>query len=140
MVLYEYDGNDILSEPIKNRTAAELSRGFQDMENKLTAKGLQPKLTRLDNKESHLLETYSDEHNINFQLVPPYSYIRNAAERAARSFKHHVIAGLCSTEKSFPMHFWDILLNQAVITLNILRTSRINTKLQASTHIDVQHY
>jgi hypothetical protein len=31
MVLYEYDGNAILAEPITNRTSAELLRAFQVM-------------------------------------------------------------------------------------------------------------
>jgi hypothetical protein len=34
------------------------------------------------------------------------------------------------------MHLWDRLLPQEVITLNMLRISRINPKLSASTHID----
>jgi hypothetical protein len=34
MVLYEYDGNAILAEPIKNRTAAELLRAFHVMDRK----------------------------------------------------------------------------------------------------------
>jgi hypothetical protein len=38
MVLYEYDGNAILVEPIKNRTAAELLRDFQVMATKITAR------------------------------------------------------------------------------------------------------
>jgi hypothetical protein len=33
------------------------------------------------------------------------------------------------------MHLWDRLLPQAVIELNMLRTSRINPKLSAATHI-----
>jgi hypothetical protein len=37
------------------------------------------------------------------------------------------------------MHLWDRLLPQAVITLNMLRTSRINPKLSASTHIYGQY-
>jgi hypothetical protein len=37
------------------------------------------------------------------------------------------------------MHMWDILLPQAVITLNMLRILRINPKLSASTHIDGQY-
>jgi hypothetical protein len=37
------------------------------------------------------------------------------------------------------MNLWDTLLPQAVITLNMLRTSRINPKLSASTHIDGQY-
>jgi hypothetical protein len=37
------------------------------------------------------------------------------------------------------MHLWDRILPQAVITLNMLRTSRINPKLLAATHILGQH-
>jgi hypothetical protein len=37
------------------------------------------------------------------------------------------------------MHLWDRLLPQAVITLNMLRTSRINPKLSESTHIYGQY-
>jgi hypothetical protein len=120
MVLYDYDGNAILAEPIKNITAAELLRDFQVMEKKLTARRLQPKFMRLDNESSQLLNTYLHEHNISFQLVPPYIHRRNAAERAIRSFKDHWIAGFCSMDKAFPMHLWDRLLYQALITLNML--------------------
>jgi hypothetical protein len=38
------------------------------------------------------------------------------------------------------MHLGDRLLPQAFITLNMLRTSRINPKLSASTHIYGQYY
>jgi hypothetical protein len=37
------------------------------------------------------------------------------------------------------MHLWDRLLPQAVITLNMLRISRINPKLSASTHMYGQY-
>jgi hypothetical protein len=37
------------------------------------------------------------------------------------------------------MHLWDRILPQAVITLNMLRTSRINPKFSAATHIFGQH-
>jgi hypothetical protein len=63
-----------------------------------------------------------------------YSHHRNAAEGAIRSFKDQLIDGLCSTYKSFPMYLWDRLLPQAVLKLNMLRASRINPKLSASTH------
>jgi hypothetical protein len=109
------------------------------MEQELVAKGLKPKLMKLDNEASKLLKDYLYQQDIAFQLVPPYSHIRNSAERAIRSFKDHLIAGLCSTDKSFPMHLWDIILPQSVITLNMLRTSRINPKLLAATHIFGQH-
>jgi hypothetical protein len=136
MILYDYDRNAIMAQPIKDRTAPELLRAFQVMEQKLVARGLKPKLMKLDKEGSKLLKTYLHQQDIIFQLVPPYSHRRNAAERAIRSFKDHLITGLCSTDKSFPMHLWDILLPQSVITLNMLRTPRINPKLSASTHID----
>jgi hypothetical protein len=96
---------------------------------------------RLDNEasQSQLLKSYLHDKNIAFQLVPSYSHRRNATERAIRSFKDHSIAGICSTGKAFPIHLWDRLLPQAVITLNMLRISRINPKLSASTHIDGQY-
>ena len=55
----------------------------------------------------------------------------NAAERAIRTFKNHFIAGLCSTDPSFPVYLWDELLPQALLTLNLLRTSRLNPALSA---------
>jgi hypothetical protein len=92
------------------------------MEQELVAKGLKPKLMKLDNKASKLLKDYIYKQEIAFQLVPPYIHRRNSAERAIISFKDHLIAGLCSTDKAFPMHLWDRILPQAVITLNMLWT------------------
>jgi hypothetical protein len=90
---------------------------------------------KLDNEASKLLKSYLHQQNITFQLVPPYGHRRNSADQAIRSFKDHLIAGPCSTDKYFPMHLWDRLLPQAVTTLNMLKTSRINPKLSAVTHI-----
>jgi hypothetical protein len=139
MILYDYDSTAILSQPIKDRTAPESLKAFQIMEQELVARGLKPKLMRLDNEASKLLKTYLHQQDITFKLVPPYSHRRNSAERAIISFKDHLIAGLCSTDKSFPMHLWVRLLPQAVITLNMLRTSRINPKLSAVTQIFGQY-
>jgi hypothetical protein len=139
MILYDYDSNAILAQPIKDRTYPELLKAFQVTEQELVARGLRPKLMKLDNEASKLLKTYLHQQNITFQLVSTYSHRRYSAERAIRSFKDHVITGLCSTDKSFPMHLWDRLLPQAVITLNMLRTSRINPKLSAATHIYGQY-
>jgi hypothetical protein len=98
MILYDYDSNAILAQPIKDRTAPELLKTFQIMEQELVARGLKTKLMKLDNEASKLLKTYLHQQDITFQLVPPYSHRRNSAERAIRSFKDHFIAGLCSTD------------------------------------------
>jgi hypothetical protein len=57
MILYDYDSNAILAQPIKDRTAPELLKAFQVMEQELVARGLKPKLMKLDNEASKLLKT-----------------------------------------------------------------------------------
>lgn len=63
--------------------------------------------------------------------MPPNVHRRNAAERAIRTFKNHFIAGLCSVDEHFPIHLWDRLLPQALITLNLMRSSRIHPRKSA---------
>jgi hypothetical protein len=87
MILYDYYSNAIMAQSIKDRTAPELLRAFQVMEQEFVARGLTPKLMKLDNEASKLLKTYLHQQNITFKLVPPYSHRRNAAERAIRSLK-----------------------------------------------------
>jgi hypothetical protein len=67
MILYDYDSNAILSQPIKDRTAPELLKEFQIMEQEVVARGLKSKLLKLDNEASKLLETYLHQQYIKFQ-------------------------------------------------------------------------
>ena len=66
---------------------------------------------------------------MDFQLIPPHNHRRNSTERGIRTFKNHFIASICSTRPDLPLNQWDTLLEQATITLIILRPSRINSKL-----------
>lgn len=131
MVLYDYDSNAILAEPLKNRNDTTILAAFEKMHNQLIASGLKPALHILDNEASNILRRFLSKQDIAFQLAPPHSHRRNAAERAIRTFKNHFIAGLCTCNKNFPLHLWDLLVPQATITLNLLRQSRINPHLSA---------
>jgi hypothetical protein len=71
MILYDYDINAMLAQPIKDRRAPELLKAFQVMEHELVARGLKPKLMKLDNEASKLLKTYLHQQNSTFQLFPP---------------------------------------------------------------------
>jgi hypothetical protein len=71
---------------------------------------------------------------VEHQLVPPHCHRRNAAERAIRTFKKHFVVGLSSVYPTFTLHLWYILLPQAEITLNLLRTSRLHPQLSAAAH------
>ena len=56
-------------------------------------------------------------------------------ERAIQTFKHHFLSGLASLPPDFPLVEWDCLLLQALITLNLLRSSRANPKLSAHAYL-----
>ena len=128
-VLYDYDSNTIHPVPIKNRTAESILEAYKQVHQDLVKAGCRPKLHRLDNECSSILKEYMHDEEIDFQLVPPGIHRRNAAERAIRTFKNHFIAGLCTADPDFPLYLWDRLIPQAKITLNLLRSSRINPKL-----------
>ena len=69
-------------------------------------------------------------------MVPPHSHCRNAAERAIRTWKNHFISGLCTINPNFPIHLWDRLISQSVMTLNILQPSRRNQNISAYTALN----
>ncbi len=97
----------------------------------MVQRGLKPILQTMDNEASKALKQYLREADVEFQLAPPHIHRVNAAERAIRTFKNHFIAGLASTDKLFPLHLWDHLIPQAILTLNLLRPSRLNPRLSA---------
>jgi len=90
----------------------------------------------MDNEVSAALIKEMQSRHVDFQLVPPHMHRRNKAERAIRTFKDHLITGLCAADPDFPMHLWDRLLPQAVLTLNLLRTSNLNPRLSAQEHLN----
>ena len=131
LVFYEYDSNYIHVEPMKNKTGSEILAAYTRAHTLFTSRGLKPQLQRLDNEASTALKSYMESQDVDFQLVPPHVHRRNAAERAIRTFKNHFVAGLCSIDRNFPLHLWDRLLPQALLSLNLLRSSCINPNLSA---------
>jgi hypothetical protein len=84
------------------------------------------------------MKTEMDAQHINWQLTPVGIHRRNAAERAIRTFKNHLLAGLASTDDAFPVHLWCRLVKQAERTLNLLGTSRTNPRLSAEAQLNGQ--
>jgi hypothetical protein len=66
--------------------------------------------------------------------LSPHYHRQNVAERDIQNFKEHFVAGLYSVDPNFPLHLGDILLPQAEITLNLLRTPRQHPQLSAAAH------
>ena len=137
-ILYCYDSNAILAEPIKSRSQHEILQAYKKLHQELTTRGHRPQLQRLDNEASNLLKQEMTRLGVSWQLVPPHSHRRNAAERAIRTWKNHFLAGLASTDPDFPIHLWDRLIQQATTTLNLLRNSRVNPRLSAEAQLNGQ--
>ena len=131
LVVYDYDRNAILCEPMKNITGPTIVASYKVILTLHKSRGLKPSLQRLDNEESSMLCDFMTSDPIDFQLAPPNIHRCNTAERAIRTFKNHFIAVLCGTDPKFPMQLWDCILDQVQITLNFLRASRINPRLSA---------
>jgi hypothetical protein len=132
LILYDYDFNSIHAEAIANRTASEILRAYKKIHTLLISLGLKPKLQRLDNEASKILKAYMHNEDIDFQLAPPGIHRRNTAERRAiRKWKNHFLAGLCTTDPNFPLYLWNKLIDQAIISLNLLHQSQINPRLSA---------
>jgi hypothetical protein len=131
LVLYHYDTNAILVEPLKSRHGNEILRGYTKLFEHLTRRGFKPTTHWLDNEASNAMKQFNQLHDVDYQLVPPHVHRRNAAERAIRTWKNHFVAGLCSTDPAFPLHLWDWIIEQATITLNLLRPARRNPSMSA---------
>ena len=129
--LFDDDSNYIDAIVILSRTKEQLLKAYIQSTSILKARGLEPRLQRLDNEASKLLKDYMYAENVDFQLTPAGVHRRNRAERAIQTFKNHMIAGLCTVDPQFPLNLWDKLIPYALLTLNLLRPSRINPRLSA---------
>jgi hypothetical protein len=122
---------------MKSRSYTEAIRAYAALYDELTAKGPKPLFQTMDNKASAALKTFLTSHKMKLQLIPQHIHRQNTAERAIQTFKNHFIAGICSTDKQFPLHLWDRPTPFAIITLNLLQQSRINPKLSAYAQLNV---
>jgi hypothetical protein len=125
-VLYDYDSNAILARAMKNRTDKEMSRVFSELADTLADRGFKPQYHFLDNECSAALKREITKQSITYQLAPPGMHRQNNAERAIQTFKNHFVAGLCTVDTSFPLQLWCRMLQQATVTLNLLRPSRLH--------------
>ena len=135
MVLYDYDSNVILAKALRNRQGQEIMSSWTSLYDTLEKKGIAPTVFILDNEASNDLKKAMIKRKIQYQLAPPNIHRRNAAERAIRTFKNHFLSGIATTDPAFPIHEWDRLIQQAVLTLNLLRNTRINPKLSSYAYI-----
>ena len=102
LILYTYDKNAILVEPIKTRSDMLLTNDvlYDTLENT----GQAPKLNIMYNEASTALNRLLQKRGTVVQLSPPHSQIRNASERAILTLKNHLVLGLASVDNNFPIY------------------------------------
>ena len=125
-VAYDYDTNFIFAEPVKDLTDDSIMHAFDKIFSGLEQKGFKPTFNVSDNQAAKRIKAYLTNERTRWQFVEPHNHRVNAAERAIQTFKSHFISGLCSIDPEWPIQLWDRLTEQAIITLNLLRTSRID--------------
>ena len=135
MVMYDYDINKILTEPIKNRQASSIHNAFLKIHKFLKARGREPKFYIMYSECSSDLKEAMENYKIYFLLDPPHMHRQNEAEREIRTYKNHFISEFSMTYSDFSISEWDRLLYQCAITLNLLLNSSVNPALSAYTYL-----
>ena len=103
MVIYDYDSNIILVEPIKNNQEATIHDDLLNIHKILKSRGSDTKFYIMDNGCSSDLKEAMKKYKIDFQLAPPHMHKRNAAEQESRTFKNHFVSGLSTTDPYLPI-------------------------------------
>ena len=135
LIVYDYDSNAILAEPLVSRLGSEIARGWKTIHQRLSHRGVEPNLYVLDNECSEILKQSMTKEEVQWQRATPYMHRTNAAERAICTFKNHFVAGLATIHPEYPITEWDRLVPQAEMTLNMLRNSRVNPKLSSYAYL-----
>ncbi|KAL7483339.1 hypothetical protein ACHAW6_008991, partial [Cyclotella cf. meneghiniana] len=129
------NGNYIDAEPLKTRGTQSLISAYQGIYNRWKAtKVIRPNWHILDNEAPEAFKQAICNNQCRVELMPADQHRRNAAERAIQTFKGHFISVLTGVSDNFPIHQWDELLPQTVLTLNLLRQSNVAPNISAYAH------
>lgn len=131
-LLYDHDTNYIHATPIPSRKAEDLIDGFNTCYTELKQNGFTATNLKLDNEISNsFINHIENNEHLTYQLVSAGNHRTLMAERAIQDFKNHFISILSGTDPDFPTNCWDLLIPQTLITLNLLRDSKIQPNLSA---------
>jgi len=130
-LLVSYWNNYLHLEPMTSRAKGEYARAFRLTYEFFHARGHQPKIQRLDNETSKVVEQQLLGVVEKLEYVAPANHRANKAERGIRDAKNHLISTFCGADPSFPAAELDRFLEQAEITLNILRPYGPNQDISA---------
>ena len=140
MVLYDFDRNYILTEPLITQTSQELVRDKTRLIQYLLDQGLKHTALYLDNECPEDLQRVFRSNSVDFQLCPQNNHRTNQHEKAIDTWKCHFLPGLSGVDPNFRMHLWYCLLPQTTQTLNLLQCSWINPRISSEDQINRDFY
>ena len=132
MILYHFDSNVIISAPFKSCADKYILLAYNSIMQSLKDRNMLVDLQMLDIEASagyKFIVQLNGRCNIN--LVTPHIHLRNADKCTIRIFKSHFLSIFSGTVHNFPQKFWDLLLQQAELTLNIILQASRNPKISA---------
>jgi len=92
-----------------------------------------PTILRIDNETSDALSSYiRNDLGMKLEYVPPGNHRTLKAERAIQTAKNHCISTWATTPEDFPVElYWDRILEQIELTLNVLQPYALNPQICA---------
>ena len=66
LVIYDYDSNAILAEPLKTRLAGDITKAWMKIHNKLVTQGSSPSIYIIDNEAPLELKTALNKRKVTF--------------------------------------------------------------------------
>jgi hypothetical protein len=122
MIAFHADNNLILQQAFKSKSDRHRITAYNTIMTHLVAHVLAVDLQILDNKASSAYkEANTFKWNTTFQIFSPDMHCHNRAEGAICTFKDHFLEILAGVNAAFSApYFWDFLLLQAELALNLL--------------------
>ena len=127
----DYDKNYVHTFLVEDLTDTTIIKTFDMTFEGMEQKGHKPCLNITNIQAVAPLKQYLAQKNCRWQFFEPSNHQVNATERAIQTWKNHIISGMCSADKEWPLQLWDQLTEQVIITLNLCRTSRKDQALSA---------
>ena len=101
LVLHDYNSNYMHSENMLTMNSKYILAAYQWSIAILIKAGLWPKLQRLDNEFSQILQNFMYTQEVDFHLVSIHFHHHNTAECVISTFKENLINVLYSTNETF---------------------------------------
>ena len=130
-IFYSEDWDYIHVETANSKSASELLDVTQRALKFFAEHGAKHALLRMDNECAADMKEWLRTAGIMLELTPVSAHRTNRAERAIRTWKNHFIAMLAGIDPECPLALWEDFIEQAELTLNLLRQSPCNSILSA---------